>query len=126
MNIAKLKEIVEKNKIPNYRIKQIERAVFAEAVSSFLDITNLPIDLRILLNDELKILPFEVSEAIVSGDKRAIKALLILEDKRTIETVLISPKPGSWSACISSQVGCSLGCLFCATGRGGIQEKSYN
>ena len=123
MDIQKLEELILKNKIPSYRINQISKAVFDEAIFSFLDITNLPIGLRILLNDELKILPFEVREVLVSKDKRAIKALLVLKDKRMIETVLISPKPETWSACISSQVGCSLGCLFCATGRGGFKRN---
>ena len=123
MNLEKLEETIRKNQIPNYRTKQIKRAVFTEAINSFLDITSLPLDLRILLNDEIKILPFEISDVLISQDKRAIKALLILEDKRMIETVLISPKPGTWSACISSQVGCSLGCLFCATGRGGFKRN---
>lgn len=122
MDIKKLEELLYRKKTPDYRKKQIIRAVFDEAVPSFLDITNLPLDLRIYLNDELKILPFEVPEVLVSEDKRAIKALLILADKRMIETVLISPKSGQWSACISSQVGCSLGCLFCATGRGGFKR----
>jgi adenine C2-methylase RlmN of 23S rRNA A2503 and tRNA A37 len=109
--------------LPNYRNKQIKKTIFSGEVSSFLDISNIPLDLRIILNDELKIIPFEVSEVLISQDKRAIKALLMLEDKRTIETVLISPKPDTWSACISSQVGCSLGCLFCATGRGGFKRN---
>lgn len=123
MNIRKLENIIAKNNLPNYRARQIKKAVFDEAKASFLDISNIPLDLRIELNDEIKILPFEIPEVLVSSDKRAIKALLLLEDKRTIETVLISPKPDVWSACISSQVGCSLGCLFCATGRGGFKRN---
>lgn len=40
-----------------------------------------------------------------------------------IETVLISPKPGTWSACISCQVGCQMGCRFCATGKMGFKRN---
>jgi len=123
MDIKKLADVVAKNNLPSYRAKQLKKAIFGEAMDSFLDISTIPIDLRMKLNDELKILPFEIPEVLVSNDNRAIKALLVLEDKRMIETVLISPKPEVWSACISSQVGCSLGCLFCATGRGGFKRN---
>lgn len=122
MDNKKLEDFILKNDIPKYRLNQIRKAIFTEAQPSFLNISNLPLDLRKALDKEIKILPFKIKTILVSGDKRAIKALLILEDDNLIETVLISPKPGTWSACISSQVGCALGCLFCATGRGGFKR----
>lgn len=123
MDTRKLEKIIEELNIPNYRLKQINKAIFMDAIPSFLDISSLPLDLRRSLSDKIRILPFEVTDVFVSKDKKAIKALLLLEDKKVIETVLICPKPGMWSACVSSQVGCSLGCLFCATGRGGFKRN---
>ncbi|KKU53788.1 MAG: YloN, partial [Candidatus Moranbacteria bacterium GW2011_GWE2_47_10] len=55
-------------------------------------------------------------------DGQSIKALLKTEDGNLIETVLISPKPETWSACISCQVGCQMGCRFCATGSMGFKR----
>jgi 23S rRNA (adenine(2503)-C(2))-methyltransferase len=122
MKIEDLKKIISDIGQPSYRFKQIKKAIFSEGIISFLDITNLPMDLRDSLEERVRILPFEVEETVVSRDGRAIKSVLSLPDKQLIETVLISPKPGSWSACISSQVGCALGCLFCATGQGGFKR----
>ncbi|HBI17125.1 MAG: YloN [Candidatus Moranbacteria bacterium GW2011_GWF2_34_56] len=123
MDDGKLKDFILKNKIPAYRLGQIQKAIFLEAQPSFLNISNLPLELRNVLEKEIAILPFEINTILVSKDNRAIKALLTLKDGNLIETVLISPKPGVWSACISSQVGCALGCLFCATGRGGFKRN---
>ncbi len=122
MNNNTLENLILKNNIPKYRLEQIQKAIFSEAQSSFLNISNLPLELRNILEKELEILPFEVKTILVSKDNRAIKALLVLNDGNLIETVLISPKPDVWSACISSQVGCALGCLFCATGKNGFKR----
>lgn len=123
MDSKKLADLLIKNNIPAYRLKQIQKAIFSEAQDSFLNISSLPIELRHVLEKEIKILPFEIKTVLVSQDNRAIKALLLLEDGNLIETVLISPKPDVWSACISSQAGCALGCLFCATGKGGFKRN---
>lgn len=123
MDNKKLQDFILKNKIPAYRLGQIQKAIFLEAQPSFLNISNLPLELRNTLEKEIAILPFKIKTVLVSQDNRAIKALLNLSDGNLIETVLISPKPGVWSACISSQVGCALGCLFCATGRGGFKRN---
>jgi adenine C2-methylase RlmN of 23S rRNA A2503 and tRNA A37 len=71
----------------------------------------------------MEILPFRAVKIAVSKNTPAVKAVLELKDQRLIETVLMSPKPGIWSACVSSQVGCPLGCLFCATGRDGFKRN---
>lgn len=122
MNNKKLIDLLAKNNIPKYRLGQIQKAIFIDACESFLDISNLPLDLRNILDKEIEILPFKIKTVLVSKDNRAIKALVILRDGNLIETVLISPKPDVWSACISCQVGCALGCLFCATGKGGFKR----
>ncbi|MBT4277691.1 23S rRNA (adenine(2503)-C(2))-methyltransferase RlmN [Candidatus Falkowbacteria bacterium] len=122
MNNKKLKDFLAKNNQPGFRYKQIVKAVYQDAVASFSDISTLPRGLRDLLGKKIDILPFKVIEAVVSKEKKAIKALFELSDKNIIESVLISPKPGTWSACISSQVGCALSCKFCATGQMGIKR----
>ncbi|HRY82819.1 MAG TPA: 23S rRNA (adenine(2503)-C(2))-methyltransferase RlmN [Candidatus Moranbacteria bacterium] len=123
MNIELLEQILKENNQPKFRLGQIIKAVYQDGVSSFLEISNLPKDLREILNKEIKILSFEAEKVLVSENKDSIKALLKLEDGNKIETVLISPKPGVWSACISCQVGCPMNCEFCATGSGGFKRN---
>ncbi len=122
MDYKKLQKVLEKNEQPAFRFKQIAKAVFHDGISSFDEITTISKDLRMILNKELQIYPFNVKEAVISRDKRAIKALFELEDGNIIESVLISPKPETWSACISSQVGCAMACDFCATGKLGLRR----
>ncbi len=120
MDIQKLEKLlIEKNE-KSFRKKQIYKAVFEEAKSSFLDISTISKDLRVFLDKNLEILPFSKVRVLTSKDGRAHKAVLKLSDGKLLETVLLSPKEDTWSACISSQVGCSLGCAFCATGKCGF------
>ena len=123
MNFRKLEEILKERKQPKFRLGQIMKAVYQDGVSDFAEISNLPKSLREVLEKEIKILSFSVEKVLVSTEKNSIKALLKLEGGNLIETVLISPKPDIWSACISSQNGCPLGCKFCATGGGGFKRN---
>ncbi len=119
MRIKNLSEILEKNNLPGYRLKQVIKAVYKDAVSGFSEITVIPKELREKLSAELEILSFSTVTVLISPDKKSHKALLELNDHARIETVLISPLSGQWSACVSSQTGCALGCRFCATGASG-------
>lgn len=121
MDINKLKKILAERKQPKFRLKQILKAIYQDGSSSFLEIKELPKDLADALNGEVEILPFQLEKILKS--ENSFKALLKLKDGNFIETVLISPKPGNWSACISSQVGCPLGCKFCATGQLGLKRN---
>ncbi|MFA4818050.1 MAG: 23S rRNA (adenine(2503)-C(2))-methyltransferase RlmN [Parcubacteria group bacterium] len=122
MDVEKIKIFLEKNNQPKFRLAQIQKAVFEDGVSSFEEITTLSKELRHRMS-KLKILSFEVEKVLVAKDGQSVKALLKLEDGKNIETVLISPKPGVWSVCISCQVGCPMNCRFCATGRGGFARN---
>ncbi len=149
MNILKLEQFLQDNNLPKFRLGQIQKAIFQDSVSSFSDITTLSKDLREKMEKELKLLSFEVEKVLVAADGQSIKALLRLRtchpelvsgskvtaqsqipdqvrndnEGDLIETVLISPKPGIWSACISCQVGCAMGCRFCATGKMGFKRN---
>lgn len=120
MDIYKLQKFLEENKQPVFRLTQIRKAIFQDGLSAWQEISSLPKNLRDELNNKFKILSFEVTKILKTQDGQSIKALLSLKDNEQIETVLISPKPGIWSACISSQVGCPLQCQFCATGQKGF------
>ncbi len=123
MNIDDIAKILEKHKQPMFRIKQIQKAIFAEGIDSFLDITTIPKELRETLAKEVKINSLEKISLLESKDGQSVKALLKTKDNNLIETVLISPNPGVWSVCISCQVGCQMGCRFCATGSMGFKRS---
>ncbi len=123
MDIGKLGKVLSSEKMPRYRLDQIKKAIFRDGVSSFLEISTLPKGIREILDQVVPILPFSVVQVFKSLDGDVKKALLKLNDGKKIETVLISPKPGIWSACISSQVGCPIGCFFCATGKNGFERN---
>jgi 23S rRNA (adenine(2503)-C(2))-methyltransferase len=123
MNILEVKNFLRENKYPNYRESQIFKGVFHDAMDSFEKISVLPKDLRKKLCENVDLLPFTILHVATSKNNDAIKALFQLYDGNIIESVLISPKPGKWSACISCQVGCAMGCTFCATGKLGIKRN---
>lgn len=119
MTPSRIKEL----KVPAFRLEQIRRAIFDEAVSSYQDIKVLPAELRENLKATGPILSMQLHRVDVSGDRRAYKALLTLTDGKIIETVLLKPTPTRWTACISTQVGCAIGCTFCATGLMGLSRN---
>ena len=123
MDVNKLEVTLKEDNQPRFRLSQVRKAIYRDGISSFLEITSLPKDLREKLNKEVKILSFQVENISKSKDGLSVKALLKLNDENFIETVLISPKPKLWSVCISSQAGCALGCDFCATGRIGFKRN---
>lgn len=123
MNIQELEKFLTEKNQPKFRLEQIKKAVYRDGISSFSEILTIPKDLRETLRKNAEILSFAAEKILVSRDKRSIKALLKLKDGNFIETVLISSKPGIWSACVSSQVGCPLACRFCATGKLGFKRN---
>ncbi|MFY0674677.1 MAG: 23S rRNA (adenine(2503)-C(2))-methyltransferase RlmN [Bacteroidia bacterium] len=107
--IALFAEISE----PKFRAKQVHQWLWQKAVSSFDQMTNLPKALREKLNDQFEIREIEIADEQISEDG-TIKFGFKVFDGEFIEGVLI-PKGDRMTACISSQVGCSLTCKFCAT-----------
>lgn len=120
MNTERINQIVEKYGLQKFRVAQLKKALFEDYASSYSEISTLKKDLREQLEKEEPILCMQEHVVQESSDKRTFKALLKLHDGRYIETVLMSPKPDHWTACISSQVGCAMACTFCATGSMGL------
>ena len=104
-----------------YRIKQAMKAVYQDFVSDWKDVTTLPADLRDKLN---KNIPLSIkSEVVESNDKNTVKALIELDDGLKIEAVLMKHKDDRNTVCVSSQIGCPVGCKFCATGQMGFSRN---
>lgn len=106
---------------PPYRAAQILRWTYEDGVSSYEQMTNLPKALRTRLAAELPIYSSHVLRSQESADG-TIKRLLQWPDGATSECVLI-PDENRRTACISTQVGCPVGCVFCASGIGGLQRQ---
>lgn len=114
---------MEKNDQPKFRSDQIKKAIFRDGISSFSEITTIPLDFRKKIEEEIKMLSFDIEKILVAKNRQSAKALLKLNDGNFIETVLISPMPKLWSVCISCQVGCPMSCGFCATGKMGFKRN---
>lgn len=97
-----------------FRAKQIQEWLWKKSAHSFEEMTNLSKKTRELLEEHFVILPVKVKEQQLSKD-RTIKSMFQLHDGHAVEGVLI-PTTSRMTACVSSQVGCSLSCKFCATG----------
>jgi 23S rRNA (adenine2503-C2)-methyltransferase len=98
----------------SFRAKQIWEWLWVKSAHSFAEMSNLPKQLRSQLDNELTILPIATDQSQRSSDG-TIKSAFRLHDHELIEGVLI-PADDRMTACVSSQVGCSLSCRFCATG----------
>jgi 23S rRNA (adenine2503-C2)-methyltransferase len=97
-----------------FRAKQIYEWLWKKSARSFDEMTNLSIPAREMLNTNFTINHVSVDMLQKSSD-RTIKSRFRLFDNNIVEGVLI-PTPTRMTACVSSQVGCSLSCKFCATG----------
>ena len=107
---------------PAYRARQVLHWLYKELVSDFARMTNLPLSLRAKLADTLKIGSAELVAQKISSDGWTRKALLRLRDGSTVEAVLMLYYDRA-TVCISSQVGCAMGCTFCATGQMGFTRN---
>lgn len=119
MDINKIKEVLKEE--PRFRFAQAEQAVFKNLINDWSQAVSLPKDLRDKLNRQC---PIDITADILTAqDGQSQKAVLTLSDGLKIETVLMRHKDGRDTVCVSSQVGCPVGCLFCLTGRGGFKRN---
>lgn len=103
---------------PVYRARQVRRWLFQRAVEDFAEMTDLSKDLRQRLAAEFRIWSTRVARHLRADDGTE-KLLLELADGEHIECVLLRDDKGLHTICISSQVGCAMGCAFCASGLDG-------
>ena len=119
MNFTKIEEILKNE--PAFRLKQAKKAVFFDLIENWSEATTLSKNLRETLQKEV-LLGIE-GKIFASKDNRTVKALIELEDGLAIEAVLMKHTDKRNTICVSSQVGCPLGCLFCVTGTMGFKRN---
>ena len=115
---AKLSEL----KMPAYRLKQAMRSYYQELVDDWADITTWSEKLRAdCANSAWS--PLTVKTVLQTQDPPSVKFAFQTADGLTIETVVMRHADGRNTVCVSSQVGCAMGCAFCATGTMGIKRN---
>jgi len=127
MNLSNLEKTLEGEK--KYRLKQANEAIYKKLISDWEEATFFAKDLRDKLNKECPLgikadvlvskKPFDSAQ----GGGNCVKAKITLQDGFQIETVLMRHGDGRNTVCVSCQVGCPLGCLFCATGKMGLKRS---
>ena len=115
LTLDELKGFFKENDMPTFRAKQVYEWLWKKSVSSFEEMRNISKETIQLLDEHFVILHAKITESQKSAD-RTIKSAFGLYDNNNVEGVLI-PTKSRMTACISSQVGCSLTCKFCATGK---------
>lgn len=115
---AELEKIVLDSGLLKFRAKQIFSWLHAGA-QSFDDMSNLPKSLRLELEKSFFIAPVTVYKKLVSQIDGTVKFVFKLYDGSFIETVVMKYKHG-YSICVSSQVGCRMGCKFCQSTKSGL------
>jgi len=121
LDAASLRSLLQDWGQPPYRARQLWEWLYVHLADGFDQMTNLPRSLRQRLAAETAIGVPEVVATQVSPDGRTRKDLLRLTDGETVEAVLMRYER-RYTACISTQVGCPIGCVFCATGQAGFRR----
>ena len=118
---AELDGLVQAHGGKPFQARQIRHWAFRHGVSDWDAMRNVPAALRAALAAELPVRGSRVAEAAPAADGTT-KLLLELADGETVETVII-PDGERWTLCVSSQVGCPVACVFCASGLDGVRRN---
>ncbi|MBD3314814.1 MAG: 23S rRNA (adenine(2503)-C(2))-methyltransferase RlmN [Chitinivibrionales bacterium] len=121
LSLTELREAVGSMGEPDYRLHQLKRWVYQKRVGSFEAMSNVPKRFRAVLAERFDIAKLKIASRLSSSDGDAVKfAFTVEQDNGTaFESVLLYDGKRR-TACLSSQLGCGLGCSFCETGRMGF------
>ncbi len=108
--------------LPKFRTNQIYDWLHKKCVTSFGEMTNISKDLIAKLNDNFVILSCTIEKKLISRYDNTVKYLYSLPDGEYLECVVMDYKYGH-TICVSTQVGCKMGCAFCASGIGGFKRQ---
>ena len=128
LDLPSLTNLLQQWNEPAYRAKQVWQGLYQHLYNSPDEFTNLPKSLREKLAERLSFSPIKVKLFSDSSDGQTRKTLFELNDNHLIETVLMRYDPstnsgkGRRTLCISTQAGCAMGCVFCATGQMGFNR----
>ncbi|MFQ3650495.1 MAG: 23S rRNA (adenine(2503)-C(2))-methyltransferase RlmN, partial [Gemmataceae bacterium] len=116
-----LRAWLEERRQPPMRLAQIQRWLFTGRASAFEQMTDLPVALRQELAQAFELMTSRVERRLTSSDGTE-KLLLRLSDGQLVECVLLKERERR-TVCLSTQVGCGMGCVFCASGLEGVTRN---
>lgn len=119
LNLAELEQQAESMGIAKFRAAQLAGWIHQKGVASFDEMTNLPREIRAKIAANFSVGGMVVLDRKISHDGEAEKYLLQLADGQAVESVLMQYRHGV-SVCLSTQVGCRMGCKICASGLEGL------
>lgn len=120
---TKLKTLLSEHGQKGFRYTQIEHAVYKDLVMDFEAMTTIPKELRELLAEHCFFTSLRVKSVVTSPDGQTTKFLLETSDGKFMEAVIMRHLSGRNTLCVSSQIGCPMGCTFCATGKLGLTRN---
>ena len=118
MSYADIENFIKTQGLPKFRTKQIWEWVYEHRVIEWEGMTNLPVSLRNTLGNIIPLASLSIERSSKSCDMQTEKLLLKTLDNEYIESVLMHYHSRK-TVCVSTQVGCAQGCVFCASTRGG-------
>ena len=122
LNFEQLTDFIGSMGEKKYRAKQVWEWLYVHVAGSFDEMHNLPKPFRAKLAEVATLTPFTVTVQQQSKDRRTVKTLFQLPDGNYIETVQMGYDKRH-TVCISTQAGCAMGCVFCATGQMGFMRN---
>ena len=122
MNFEELSKALKEMGLPAFRAKQIYDWLHKKCVSSFSEMTNISKELISRLDESFEIFGCTIEKKLVSSYDNTVKYLFSLSDGEYLECVVMDYKYGH-TICVSTQVGCKMGCAFCASGIGGFKRQ---
>jgi 23S rRNA (adenine2503-C2)-methyltransferase len=121
MSLPEIEALIARLGKEKYRARQIMKCLYQNGAASFAEMTTLSREFRTRM-EELVVIAEPVLDRILTSADGTKKAIFRLADGLFVESVLI-PGRNHWTACISTQAGCAMGCLFCLTGRRGLMRN---
>ena len=122
LDFTQLVELLQSWEEPAYRAQQVWQAIYKNLIAAPGDIPNIPKSLRHQLGDHLLFTHLNSDTILQSKDGETVKTLFRLHDNQAIESVLMRYDERN-TLCISTQSGCAMGCVFCATGQMGFRRN---
>ena len=119
LNLEELTQICEENNFPTFRAKQLYHWMYRHGVSDLVQMKNIPKDISDYLSEQYQFKTLEIENIQTSSSEDTKKILFRTHDNKLIESVSMVDN-NLHTVCISSQVGCSVDCKFCATGEMGF------
>lgn len=117
LSLEEAETLMQQIGAPRYRAKQLLDWIYHQHAFEWKDLKNIPLDLREALAKTHRLSALDFSEAKDSGNGESIKYLFKTHDDRLLESVLILQQDRR-TVCVSTQLGCKIGCVFCASGKG--------